>query len=445
MDGKQHGPRRDPQGSDGAYATYFANLEATAAMHFRLANDAPLAVRLRVRDTLMYRYVPYPAHLYAAGTSIRELRGQLDTIIDFMRTSTAFLRREGQQVEPGYGRTCPVRANGRSGFGMIALALLLTDSPRQLKRFTALIALDPCHRTYLADLFVQAFTRTPRIAKTYDDDRHNAAWTGPVLRALALPPAQRSAALAACMNGWCRTMRLWGWAPDPDQRPYPDNLFGDFAFEVALAVCAYDIDDAGFRDHPYYPADLVDHYRANLRRTRDAWRLEGAGAGVPIDAPPPPARADLGTSTRVGLARWLELVCDGDDEAVEGTLDVVGTPTKVKELDALLEAIGTAHALCADLKDDETVVDTLSAMAKARGFDGFAAPDGPPFGPARCTAALRAFAGWAGQRGSTALALDDDWDNWVAVLVRNGYVNEFRRLSAALGIVVREPEQAWSD
>ena len=49
-----------------------------------------------------------------------------------------------------------------------------------------------------------------------------------------------------------------------------DMVFCDFAFEVVLAVCGWDIDDSSFADHPYYPADLVRYYRENVRHSRDA-------------------------------------------------------------------------------------------------------------------------------------------------------------------------------
>ena len=299
-------------------------------------------------------------------------------------------------------------------------------------------------RLYLVDVLARAFMPTYRMAKKYKTDKENLAWTGPLLRALASPPGQRALALAAHMENWCRLMRPWGWAPNLDTQGRPENLFSDFAFEVALAVCAYDLDDSAFRDHPYYPADLVDYYRTNLRHTRDAWRAEGAGAGVEIDAPPPPAPADLAKSKRKGIARWLELVCDGDTDAVESAIETIGKPRKVADLGELLEALDNTHVLQADMKDDDTVVAGLTQMAEARGLEGLHVPDGPPFGPARCSAALLAFAGWMQQRGYAALALDDGGDNWVAVLVRSAYRDELQQLSAKLGITVREPDQAWT-
>lgn len=110
------------------------------------------------------------------------------------------------------------------------------------------------------------------------------SWSGKA-RGLSLPVASRPAALHAHMKNWQRLMRTYGWKPNLMPRIGHDRLFCDFAFEVTLAVCAYDIDGSSFRDHPYYPRDLVDHYRQNLRHHRDGWRAEGESAPGSLPSP----------------------------------------------------------------------------------------------------------------------------------------------------------------
>ncbi|MCW8188199.1 DUF1911 domain-containing protein, partial [Verminephrobacter eiseniae] len=139
-------------------------------------------------------------------------------------------------------------------------------------------------------------------SSNYKSSTEQKWWTFPLMNALAHPPEQRSAALAAHMNNWHRLMRPLGWKPNRDPAGDKDGLFCYFAFEVAMAVCAYDIDDSSFRDHPHYPRDLVDHYRQHIRHTRDAWRAEGLGAGIELPPPAPPKRVDLAKSKRKNFA-----------------------------------------------------------------------------------------------------------------------------------------------
>jgi len=152
--------------------------------------------------------------------------------------------------------------------------------------------------------------------------------------------------------------------------------------------------------------------------------------------------ADLSTSSRTGLGRWLELVCDGDEDAVQAGLDAVGNVEQVEDLQELLEAIGVRHGLAADLKDDESLEWMLGEMRKQRGLDGFEAPEEPPAGAARCTAVLQAFADWVEQRGYVAVPLGDG--DWYGVLVRSAYYDELMTLSDELGIEVPDPNLAWA-
>lgn len=153
--------------------------------------------------------------------------------------------------------------------------------------------------------------------------------------------------------------------------------------------------------------------------------------------------AGLSTTSRTGLGRWLELVCDGDEEAVRAGLDAAGDVEQVEDLQGLLEAIGVRHALAADLKDDESLEWMLGEMRAQRGLDGFIAPAEPPAGAARCTAVLQAFADWVAQRGYVAVPLDDG--DWYAVLVRSPAYDELVALSGELGIAVHDPRQVWAD
>jgi len=190
----------------------------------------------------------------------------------------------------------------------------------------------------------------------------------------------------------------------------------------------------------------VTWYRERLRHSRDAWRAEQAGAGIEITPPPPPTRTELARTKRKGIARWIELVADGDQDATETVLETTGKPRKIKDLDELLFALGEAGvALHADIKDDATLAAQIDALGSARGLDEFECPASPPAGPARCTALLRAWDSWLAERGVRLVAIDGDDDAWHAVVVRDAWLDELRALAGELAIPLREPADLYAD
>ena len=237
-------------------------------------------------------------------------------------------------------------------------------------------------REYFYDLMSKAFIASFALTEKYAPNKECEPFIAPVLRTVALPAPQRAGARAAHMNQWESIAQPFGLKANLNTASGHDSLFPDFAFEVALAVCAYDIDDSSFCQHRYYPRDMVEHYRANVRHRRDAWRAPGAGAAVTVDAPAPAAKADLSQSTRGGIARWLELVSDGDDEVLEQVQDAVGKSEPIEDVDSFLCALAeTGHGIHADLKDHDTLESQAAALALARELGEFAPPAGPPLWP----------------------------------------------------------------
>ncbi|MGL4995086.1 MAG: DUF6630 family protein, partial [Deefgea sp.] len=298
---------------------------------------------------------------------------------------------------------------------------------------------------FLGDLLLRAFLPDFPIEKKYKPCKSCFdAWGNPILAVLSLPAAERPAAMAKHMNNWPRLMKPYGYKANRNTAPDKDGLFTDFAFEVALAVCAYDIDDSLFCDHPYYPADLVQYYRQHLRHTRDAWRAEGVGAGIPITAPPPPEKAKLDKSKRKGIARWIELACDGDIDAVETVLETVGKPKKVKDLWELTAALSeNDQALHADLKDDESLDAQASALLDGRGVrdetnetDDTAPNEGQ--GYHRAAQLIHHLANQLDENGYRLVLLDNQDDAWHGIAVKTAYHAELLALSEQLGIVIQD-------
>lgn len=301
---------------------------------------------------------------------------------------------------------------------------------------------EPCR---MIDVLMKAFVPDYpyRADYKYKSTQFRDTWMTPLLSALAQPAEKRDAAVAEHMGNWHRLMRQQGWKP---KRAPTDSLWCHFAFEVALAVCAYDIDDSSFKDHPHYPRDLVEHYRQHLRHTRDAWRPIGVGAGIELPPPTPPKRVDLARSKRKNFARWIELVCDGYDDAVESVLEATGKPRKVQDLYALLDALQEAgHVIHADFKDDSTLAAQAEELAHARGIGPFESPDEPPQGAARSTATLRALDAWATPRGYALLDVDGQDDAYHAVLVKSEYCAELLALGKGLGLHIRHAAGVYQD
>jgi hypothetical protein len=395
-------------------------------------------------------------YMYGRGDPIPELALRLEADLPGIQSITHNyrVREEESSSTPLSADFGLIWSYKIDDFNYLALALMLLPQAAQVKAMADLINKLPNARFYAFEVHLKAFLPDFALAKKYsrkDSVKYALPWSDPILRALSLPAAERAPALANYMKNWCRIMKPLGWKPVRDFSPEAaerrgtlESLFVHFAFEVALAVCAYDIDDSSFQDHPYYPRDLVQHYRTHLRHSRDGWRAVGVGAGVPVEAPPPPKKADLSKSKRKGLARWVELVSDGDIDATDAVIDQAGKLRKVKELSELSCALEENDiGLHADIKDDETLEAQLTARCTARGLDDFEPPSKPPAGPARCEQLLLTAAAWLKARGYRLVDLDGDDDAWHAVMVQAPYHEEFMALSQQLGMSAREPSEIY--
>lgn len=341
----------------------------------------------------------------------------------------------------------------------IALLFLLTSNAQELNAWisTMVLKTDLGQRLPEIDVLLNAFVpELVTVPKKYPK------WTGPttpwlrsccdkfrVVLAQTTPEA-RTAALVRYMNNWGRMMKPADWKPSrtycelaPDGRAVDprspgDNLFVHFAFEVALVVCAWDLDDSALRDHPDYPRDAVDYYRAHVRHTRDAWRAEGAGAGIVMDPPLPPKKADLSKSKLKGYARWLELVCDGDKDAREAVIDSAGRLRSLKKAagEVLAALAENGQGVCADIKDDATLEAQIDSLLEARGLEGFDSSKVSGAGPARCEALLQCVQDWltAGSRGYRFHRLDLGDDAWYGLMVRDTFAVELVELGQTLGL-----------
>jgi hypothetical protein len=433
---------RDPDGSLERYADFFRMddyLQKSAQERFKTLT---LEQQVHSSCNRAHRFQEKVLHQYGRGDLLGTIKDTILAGLNELCEQQDYIRARGRrELHPLYATTALIYDHGviRDIYAFVALIFLLDETGEcSMQLQTMLTPAADISTSYLLHLLITAFIPDFELVKKYKTDKYRAPWTDPILRALAQSGEWRAPALGAHMKNWQRLMRPYGWKPKLDLRRGHDNLFCDFAFEVALAVCAYDIDDSSFAAHPYYPRDLVEYYRKHVRGTRDAWRPETAGVRTAIIAPPLPKKADLAKSKRKNFARWVELICDGDVDATESVFEEVGKPRKVNDLQEVLEAL-VGQVIQADIKDDETLELQASGIAVSRGLEEFEAAPGPPFGAARCIAMLSAFAPWLSRRGYRLVSFDDNDDSWNAVAVKAEHFSELLALSAQLGIATCDP------
>lgn len=302
-------------------------------------------------------------------------------------------------------------------------------------------------RVYILDHLQSAFRPDYKIARKYTRNKFAHVWADPVHKALTQNPYNKEAALAQLMEGWPDRVSKFvplDWEPWREEQPnytvqYERKIYAhpnfDFAYEIALAVCAYDLDDANFRDHPYYPRDLVDYYRANIRNTRDAWRAQSAGPTLALE-PYVVKRIDLSKKKANGFRRWLDIASDGDPDAVGEAIRKLTNLRKVKDLSKVISVMGDyGIALAVDLKDDETCESELARLINERKIGEKYTPPKTKFeaGSGRCEELLGHAREFIAEHGFRMIYLSEDGD-WDAVVINQTWEEEFRELSKKLGV-----------
>lgn len=276
------------------------------------------------------------------------------------------------------------------------------------------------------------------------------SWGGwnKLAQAMAGERDQQQAGIERYMARWNQMMKPLGWKA---QRRYPlrdaqglviehnctyPGTFMHFATEAALVVCALDLDDSAFCEHPYYPRDLVDHYRRHVRIQRDSWRAQNAGLRLSVPVPPPVKKIELHSSKSKGIKRWLELVSDGNCDAVEQTLHEVGRVRNLKtQLLTALEVLREANAaVCTDIKDDTELESQIDAMLEARNLAGFDACGLSGTGAQRCEALMQRLEIWLSTKSYVLLQPLQDTDVWIGWLVAREHLNEYLSVSHAIGV-----------
>ena len=426
---------RNPIGHAGSYEEYFTSMADWERRWDAEFASLPPLNQAAMTWSRLYDDKKFLLHQYGAGFDLESIGETLKARMPRLLADGEYVRLHRKHPQ---WSDYHLSGNSRVDVGFVALALLLVNDKEILLQLRQCISFLRSQRRYLFDLLLHAYDPVQQVIRDYQKDKYTACWADPILRILAMPVEKRAPAMTAHMHAWPRIVSPFGYKEKVTCPPSFRAHSCELAYEVALAVCAYDIDDTAFRNHPYYPRDLADYYRQHIRHSRDQWRPLYVGADLPITVPPPPKKADLAKSKRKSIARWVELVADGDIDATEAVLDATGKPRKVHDLQTLLHNLAESDlAIYADLKDDETLELQACDLSEKRGLEPFEGPPGPPYGPARCEATLAAWSAWLGERGYLLIDIDDKDSDWHAIVVNTVFHPELQQLSEQLGIPVR--------
>jgi len=409
-------PPRDRSASQAWHTRQVINHDSWATYYRENAgaSDAP--------DEVLASLSAIPAEL-ASALLCRYSRGDtLDELRDyFLHTYLPVMEAARRQYRTLDARRPLALDRERSNSWMLLFALVCFDADgSMIGRYADWFS--ESSKTVLYSMALKGFVPDYAYADRYDARRETIACERMVLEILLAPRDTWTGALAAFTRKWPKQMAPHGYRDHEDDDKPP---FNDFPFHVAIAVCAFDIDDTPFRDLPWYPRDLVDYYLDHVRHTRDAWRTGAIdpAAGLP-DSARPQQKAAPKLSKTAAYARWLELV--------GGT---AGKRKTMPDLFELMEALaGQGVAINADIKDDETVATQLAALCSSRRLPMLDVPAPPPHGPARIAAILTVLQTHAASHGQRMALLDNEDDSWNVVLHDAASGDLFAALCEQLGI-----------
>ena len=103
-------------------------------------------------------------------------------------------------------------------------------------------------------------------------------------KATVVPPEERPLQVAAFLQDWYKGMDDCYWHGAHTEKGSQSAFFGYWSFEAALVTYLWDIDDSSYRDHQFYPKDLVDYARQNFPYSST---IENSTVGLRCDAGQP--------------------------------------------------------------------------------------------------------------------------------------------------------------
>lgn len=225
------------------------------------------------------------------------------------------------------------------------------------------------------------------------------------------------------MRSWPKTMKTRGYRDyfDDEKGPCPA-----FPTNLAMVVCAFDIDDSDFRHLPFYPKDIVDYYRAHRRPGRPPWR--DPAHDIPEHAFPSPKKIYALRSSEA-YSRWIAIISNDNPGR---SRKVLGRRKTMPDLFTVTEALAKVGlAICADWKDDETMEAQAKDMYMAWSHPWPVQGTSTLQGAARITELLDVLDAAVGPR---LAVLTDESDTVMAVLINADRETEFNELCEQLEV-----------
>ena len=212
--------------------------------------DNPLINYGYLRDSLLMKYTQ--------GDNFREINAHYETLIDTL-VKRKEIKRE-QKIE-----IFKFKFLERDVYPLLAFAIALPISD---DTWNTLISIFPEGRDYLTDKLIATHNPERTIAG-YEDWRKTAPYHFKYFKLLGESlETENKEEQIKLVNKQLRKWRNKGWrgsvsiGSDPDLPKNP-CYYGQFAYEVAAVVMAFDIDDSSFKEDIYYPKELVEYFREN--------------------------------------------------------------------------------------------------------------------------------------------------------------------------------------
>lgn len=195
---------------------------------------------------------------YSKGDSIQEIKSEYSITLDLMVDGWDELAVKFYQGRP------PNRIMLDKYFlmpynymiWMLSLAILLKVSKKDTNTLKSIIE-EGNIKDRLIIMLLSSLTGSQTVQKT-EETTYN-PFSG-LFKIDKLIDTERQ--MESYLDKWYKKTKLLTWHNyKPDNERY--FYFGRWCFEAAAVTCIKGLDDSSYRDHPYYPKDLADYYRAN--------------------------------------------------------------------------------------------------------------------------------------------------------------------------------------
>lgn len=230
------------------------------------SEEIPLASYMQATTGLAWESTDLLSNCYSAGHAVSELRTLFPTVLEswetYARYSEAYnLSEEGKQ---SFSAHMPLLDNGYDQANRLVCFAILLGWINFLPRLASLIDYNNPVRDGLLERLLAPYVPGRGTAPS-ECARHLPYYK--TLKIFDASPAARPQMMAEYLDEWYHASR---------REPYHDShkrgifFLGYWSWEAAAITFALDIDDTAYRDAQFYPRELVEFARANLKNAAAA-------------------------------------------------------------------------------------------------------------------------------------------------------------------------------